>query len=117
MSKDTTLFPISFYLTRILILLKISYFTFIILSLYSSKIPNKLNILIIKPILKNQEKMSDDLNNIRPISISTCLAQIFEILIHIKSPRLNSTHKNQFGFKHKISCNHAIFTLKETILN
>ena len=85
--------------------------------LYSSKIPNKINISIIKPILKNQEKMSDDLNNIRPISISTCLAQIFERLILIKSPRLNSTHKNQFGFKHKTSCNHAIFTLKETILN
>ena len=25
-------------------------------------------------------------------------------------------HKNQFGFKRKTSCNHAIFTLKETIL-
>jgi hypothetical protein len=26
------------------------------------------------------------------------------------------THRNQFGFKKKTSCNHALFTLKETVL-
>ena len=81
------------------------------------KIPKNLNVSIIKPILKDQEKSTDDINNIRPISISNCFAQIFEKLILIKSPKLSITHKNQFGFKRKTSCNHAVFTLKETILH
>ena len=85
--------------------------------LFSSKIPDKLNISIIKPILKNPDKRTDDLNNIRPISISTCIAQILERLILLKSPKLKESHSNQFGFKYKTSCNHAVFTLKETILN
>ena len=85
--------------------------------LFSAKIPVNLNISIIKPILKDPDKKSDDLNNIRPISISTCFAQILEKLILIRSPGLKITHKNQFGFKQKTSCNHALFTLKETILH
>ena len=35
----------------------------------------------------------------------------------MKSPKLQIIHKNQFGFKKKTSCNHALFSLKETILN
>jgi hypothetical protein len=81
------------------------------------KIPKNFNVSIIKPILKDQEKSTEDINNIRPISISNCFAQIFEKLILLKSPKLAITHKNQFGFKRKTSCNHAVFTLKETILH
>ena len=80
------------------------------------KIPKNFNVSIIKPILKDQEKSAGDINNIRPISISNCFAQMFEKLILIKSPNILITHRNQFGFKSKTSCNHAIFTLKETIL-
>ena len=40
--------------------------------LYSSKIPTSLNIAIIKPILKDPSKNSNEINNIRPISISNC---------------------------------------------
>ena len=79
-------------------------------------VPSLLNVSIIKPIVKNADNNSGDLNNIRPLSISNCLAQIFEKLILINSPSLNFTHKNQFGFKKNTSCNHAIFTLKETVL-
>ena len=81
------------------------------------KIPVNLNFSIIKPILKDQEKLTDDINNIRTLSISNCLAQIFEKLILINFPNITITHKNQFGFKRKTSCNHAIFTLKEAILH
>ena len=81
------------------------------------KIPKNFNVSIINPILKDQQKSTEDINNIRPISISNCLSQIFEKLILINSPNLTITHRNQFGFKRKTSCNHAIFTLKETILN
>jgi hypothetical protein len=85
--------------------------------LFSAQIPNKLNVSIIKPILKDPNKNTEDLNNIRPISISTCFAQILEKLILNLSPGLKISHVNQFGFKEKTSCNHALFTLKETILN
>jgi hypothetical protein len=80
------------------------------------KIPKNFNVSIIKPILKDQEKPTDDINNIRPISISNCFSQIFEKLILLNSPNLMITHRNQFGFKKKTSCNHALFTLKETVL-
>jgi len=80
-------------------------------------IPTKLNTSIIKPIIKDQKKSTSDTNNIRPISISNCLAQIFEKLILSNSPKLHKSHKNQFGFKPKTSCNHAIFTIKETVLS
>ena len=67
--------------------------------------------------MKDTSKKTDELNNIRPISISNCFAQILEKLILIRSPGLRTSHKNQFGFKPKTSCNHALFTLKETILH
>ena len=38
-------------------------------------------------------------------------------LILTCSPKLKETHKNQFRFKQKTSCNHVLFVLKETILN
>ena len=53
----------------------------------------------------------------RPISISNCFAQIFEKIVLLNSPMLRKTSKNQFGFKQKTSCNHAIFAVKETIIN
>jgi hypothetical protein len=81
-----------------------------------NRIPNKLNHSIIKPIIKDQKKSTNDTNNIRPISISNCLSQIFEKLILLNSPALLKIHKNQFGFKRKTSCNHALFVMKETVL-
>ena len=85
--------------------------------LSTNTIPNNFNISIIKPILKDTDKSSEDKNNIRPISISNCFAQFLEKLILLNSPKLKIINKNQYGFKHKTSCNHAIFTVKETILH
>jgi hypothetical protein len=59
-----------------------------------------------------------DLNNVRPLSISNCFSQILERLILFNSPDLFKIYNNQFGFKNQnTSCNHAIFVVKETILN
>ena len=85
--------------------------------LSTNTIPDNFNISIIKPILKDLEKNSNDTNNIRPISISNCFAQFLEKLILLRSPKLKIIHKNQYGFKQKTSCNHAIYTVKETILH
>ena len=85
--------------------------------LSTNTIPIDFNTSIIKPILKDTEKSSEDKNNIRPISISNCFAQFLEKLILFNSPKLKIINKNQYGFKHKTSCNHAIFTVKEAILH
>ena len=79
-------------------------------------IPENFNVSIIKPIIKDQNKRTD-VNNIRPLSISNTLSQIFEKLILFSSPELHKIHKSQFGFKKKTSCNYALFVMKETILN
>lgn len=42
---------------------------------------------------------------------------MLERIILLKSSNLFKTQRNQFGFKAKTSCNHAIFAVKETILN
>ncbi len=55
--------------------------------------------------------------NVRSLSISNCFSQILERLILFNSPELFKIHYNQFGFKQNTSCNHAIFVVKETILN
>ena len=49
----------------------LNFFNSIILSY---KVPESLNISIIKPIIKNQLKPTDDINNIRPLSVSNCIA-------------------------------------------
>lgn len=85
--------------------------------LSAKSIPLNFNISIINPILKKHDKPSNDMNNIRPISISNCLAQIFEKLILESNPTLSIIHQNQFGFKKNTSCNHAIFAFKETVLS
>lgn len=61
--------------------------------------------------------MSFIIRNSRPISISNPLAQLFERVILNKIKDKLITSPNQFGFKNKSSCNHAIFTIRETILS
>ena len=56
------------------------------------------------------------IDNLRPISISNTQAQIFERLLLLKMDKINNTHINQFGYKNKTSCTHALFAFKETII-
>ena len=79
-------------------------------------IPINFNNTHIVPIIKDKSKPLNDLANLRPISISNTLAQIFERIIRIKTPELGHTHQNQFGYKNKTSCTHALFAFKELII-
>jgi hypothetical protein len=79
-------------------------------------IPDDINITHIIPIKKDKNKSINDTNNLRPISISNTLAQIFERLLMTKINSINNTHTNQFGYKNKTSCSHGLFTFKETII-
>ena len=78
--------------------------------------PTDFNTSLILPIKKEVSKLELDLNNLRPISISNCLAQIFEKFILTKQPLLDKTEKKQFGFKKGISTLHPLFIVKETSL-
>lgn len=78
-------------------------------------IPKNFNIGKINPIIKDNKLPSDDLNNIRPITISDTLANIFEKVVLYELEKTQKDHELQFGFKRNSSCNHAIFVLKETV--
>ena len=64
-----------------------------------SIIPKDFNITHIVPIIKDLNKPSNSINNLRPISISNTFAQIFERILLHKLPILKQTHQNQFGYK------------------
>ena len=78
-----------------------------------SVIPANLNNTHIIPIIKDKTKSQNVITNLRPISISNTLSQIFERIVKIKVPQLSVTHMNQFGYKFKTSCSHALFAFKE----
>ncbi len=79
--------------------------------------PKNFNLSIIKPIVKNNEKSNQDINNIRPISVSNALSQLFELIILNKNYSNFMTSENQFGLKQNPSCKLALFPLRETIIN
>ncbi|RNA16439.1 RNA-directed DNA polymerase from mobile element jockey-like, partial [Brachionus plicatilis] len=61
--------------------------------------PYLFNLSIVRPLIKCSKKRNSDLKNIRPIAVSEPLSNLFE----------------QFGFKKKSSCGHAVFCLKQAI--
>ena len=79
-------------------------------------IPQDFNISHIVSIVKDRCKPANELSNLRPISISNAFSQIFERLLSFKIPELYHTHQNQFGYKNKTSCTHALFAFKEVII-
>jgi hypothetical protein len=79
-------------------------------------VPKGLNITHIRPILKDKLGPSNELNNLRPISISNVLAQLFERILGYSLNEIKKTHQNQFGYKSRTSCTHALFIFKETII-
>jgi hypothetical protein len=77
-----------------------------------SGLPENINTSIIVPIKKNRKIKTFELNNLRPISISNSLSQIFEKVILYKSPELLKKNNLQFGYKSQIST-----TIPLTIIN
>ncbi|RNA17576.1 Retrovirus-related Pol poly from transposon [Brachionus plicatilis] len=65
---------------------------------------------------KKIKKSKTDVNNVRPITISDTLANIYEKIILNEIDKTHSGTPNQFGFKSNSSCSHAVFTVKELAL-
>lgn len=78
-------------------------------------IPDDFNTSIIKPLIKDKKKQDNDPDNTRPISISRTITNKFEkvILRIIDAQKLDVNE--QFGFKSKSSCNHAITILLDAV--
>jgi hypothetical protein len=50
-----------------------------------------------------------NISHIVPISLSNPFAELFERIILLKVPEINNTNENQWGYKNKIPCSHALF--------
>jgi len=81
----------------------------------SGSVPKLFNISLLKPLIKDTNKSSDDSNNLRPLSISDVYPSIYEEIIEEELIKDHVDHQKQFGFKSKSSCSHATFVLNETI--
>ena len=79
-------------------------------------VPKGLNITHIHPIIKDNSLALNDLNNLRPISISNVLAQLFERILGYNLKEIRISHQNKFGYKSKTSYTHGLFIFKETII-
>ena len=87
--------------------------TFFNLMLSSGYVPDKFNTSVLIPLPKGKEisKLAD----YRPISISTPMCTLFELLIKKSMPFLDYLHPNQFGYKKETSCKSAYFVVNETL--
>ena len=81
----------------------------------TGSIPHLFNISILKPLIKDSTKGNDNLNNLRPLSISDIYTNVFEKLILTEVQADHKDHPKQFGFKANSSCNHANFILSEIV--
>lgn len=70
---------------------------------------------ILVPIIKDKTGDMCDINNYRPIAISTAISKIFENILLIKTKEFIQTTDNQFGFKTGLSTDMCVYSLKEII--
>jgi len=75
--------------------------------------PKFFNIGLVKLLVKDGKKNLDDINNIRPITLSDPLTIIYEKLIQFELNKFHIPQNEQYGFKVNSSCAHAIYTVKE----
>jgi hypothetical protein len=79
--------------------------------------PESLNVGLLFPIIKDDKESPSSTNNIRPITLSDTIAIIYECYILSVIEQQFQEHELQFGFRKNYSVNHAMFTLRETILS
>ena len=70
---------------------------------------------IIIPIVKDKKGCITDVNNYRPIAITSVMSKIFEKVMFVHLQDFLSTTDNQFSFKSKHSTDMCVFTLKAII--
>ena len=87
--------------------------------IFQRKFPDTLKLAKVIPLYKKGDRKNPE--NYRPISLLSSLSKVFEKLLHKRM--INFVNKNkllspeQFGFRSKHSCVHAISTLTEYMRN
>jgi retron-type reverse transcriptase len=81
------------------------------------RIPSKINEGLITPLIKDTQKSSPDLNNIRPIMLSNTMAIIIEKFFLNDMAMTLELSEFQYGFRKNFSCSHAVFVMRETIIS
>ncbi len=81
----------------------------------TSTVPEDFNISIIKPLIKDNKKPSNNKSNLRPVAISDVNPNVFEKVLSKIVKNSCKTSMKQFGFKKRSSCAHAIFLLKQAL--
>jgi retron-type reverse transcriptase len=81
--------------------------------IWTNSIPTDLNRSCIVPVLKKGDQTNP--NNYRPISLLTAIAKLFEMVIEVQiEDHFNQMFsKDMFGYRRKLSCEHAIVELTE----
>ena len=78
-------------------------------------IPENMLDTIIVPLIKDKNEDLQDVNNYRPLALTSILSKLLEFLILNMYSHLLKTTCNQFGFKKKSSTDLCILSLRETI--
>lgn len=81
----------------------------------SGSAPEFFNSSILKPLVKDSKKSPDDLNNLRPLSISDVYTTVYEKILLNEVSLDHKDHPKQFGFKVNSSCAHVNFILSEIV--
>jgi len=80
-----------------------------------SYVPDSFTHGIIIPIIKDKRGDPTNVQNYRPITLSSIVSKIFEYYLLDKYSSFMPSDDLQFGFKHKIGCPNAIFLLRRVI--
>jgi len=67
---------------------------------------------VIVPVVSDKNCGITDINNYIGITLSPCISKLFEKFLLIKHGHLFTISPLQFGFQKKLSCSHAIYTLR-----
>ena len=70
---------------------------------------------VIVPIVKNKKCNITDMDNYRPIAITTVFSKVIELLLLHRYSDLLCTTDNQFGFRTEHSTDMCVFALKQVI--
>jgi hypothetical protein len=101
------------YCHPVIVSILVKLFNLMILSHY---VPNAFGVGLCIPLLKSGNcKNQSSLDAYRGITVSPVLSKIFEIGVGSKLDRYLNTSDLQFGFKKKLSCSHAIYSVRKTV--
>ena len=67
------------------------------------------------PIIKDNRESPNNSTNYRTLTIGTCLAKVFDLLVIKKQNKVFNTSELQFGFKNKSSTTMCTFMVQQTI--